>query len=133
MCKTFLIPVFINSPVHCPVSKQDSRFFLLYAGRVLASQANIYYLFISTAVVLHTETWQENNNKYDYNIVFLWNPCTGSLAKEHQLGKPDLEQNRQPQSCKSNQQAVQIGTWAGEVPPSLHDIACLTPSLFTIK
>ena len=35
-------------------------------------------------------------------------PLHWLLAKEHQLGKPDLEQNRQPQSCKTNQQAVKI-------------------------
>ena len=39
----------------------------------------------------------------------------------------DLEQNRQPQSCKTNQQAVQVRIWAREVPPSLDKTTCLTP------
>ena len=44
----------------------------------------------------------------------------------------DLEQNRQLQSCKTNQQAVQIRIWAREVPPSLqHNL--FDSVLFTIK
>ena len=45
--------------------------------------------------------------------------------QEHQLGKPDLEQNRQPQSWMKHLQAVQIRIWAREVSPNLHNTICL--------
>ena len=43
------------------------------------------------------------------------------LYKERKLSKPDLEQNRQPQSLMGDLQAVQIRIRAREVPPSLHN------------
>ena len=46
-------------------------------------------------------------------------------SKEHKLGKPDLEQNRQPQSWIKHPQAVQIRIRAREVSLSLHNTICL--------